>query len=295
MAETYRQKHKEKLNVSALTKLFGKSRQWYYKSLEAEVQRKTSHSIMKDAVMRKRHLMPRLGGRKLHYLLKPEMEQIGLHIGRDRFYRFLRQERLLVPHRKRHTRTTHSYKRFRSHPNLIKALKIQRPEQVWVSDITYVRTKTGFLYLNLVTDAYSKKIMGYELADNLKTESTLKALKKSIKNRRYNHSIIHHSDRGFQYCSPTYTTLLEKNNFRVSMTERYDPYENAIAERVNGILKQEFYLDKTFNDAIHAQKEVQRSIEVYNRQRPHLSCRMLTPEQAHINANHEQKNWSRNF
>jgi len=240
--------------------------------------------------------LPRIGGKKLYYLLKPEFEERVIKCGRDKFLRVLRQECLLVKRRKNFTKTTQSYHRFNKHPNLVMGTTISRQEQVWVSDITYIRTRQGFMYLSLITDAYSKQIMGYNLSDNMKTESTTKALKMALRNRRYpNTSLIHHSDRGFQYCSPDYIKVLDDNNISVSMTTKYDPYENAIAERVNGILKNEFILDYGNINKPDAYRIVNQAINIYNFERPHLSCDYLTPAQAHEFGDYELKSWSKNF
>ncbi|MGE4288937.1 MAG: IS3 family transposase [Salinivirgaceae bacterium] len=279
-----------------MTELFNISRQAYYQLLTTKSKTALEVKTICRLVLQIRRTMPRIGGRKLYYLLQPEFVRLGINIGRDRFFDILRREHLLVKKRKNHTRTTNSYHRYRKYNNLLQHTRITRPEQAWVSDITYIRTRKGFLYLSLVTDAYSKKIMGYELSDNLKTESSLRALKKAVKNRKYaDKSLIHHSDRGFQYCSPTYTQMLETNGINISMTTKYDPYENAVAERVNGILKSEFFLDQTFYNKQHALREVKRTIDVYNSLRPHLSCNYLTPNQAHNTGNYKLKQWSRNF
>jgi putative transposase len=171
--------------------------------------------IIVDQVLKKRKQMARLGTRKLHFILQPEFERIGIKCGRDRLFSILRQECMLVKKKKNFTRTTNSMHRFRKYPNLIEGLQIKRPEQVWVSDITYIRTKRGFLYHSLITDAFSKQIMGFELADNLRAESSINALKMAIKKRRYpKRKLIHHSDRGLQYCTPVYTNLLLDNKIK---------------------------------------------------------------------------------
>ena len=243
-------------------------------------------------VKHKRKTFPRMGAKKLFFLLQHELAQLPCSIGRDKFISILRKHHLLVKKRKNYHTTTMSKHRFYKHPNLIKDLIIHKPEQVWVSDITYIKTEQGHNYLHLVTDAYSKQIMGYELSDNLKAESSLKALKMAISNRKHQHNnIIHHSDRGFQYCSGLYTNHLSKHGFKISMTEKYDPYENAIAERVNGILKDEFDLLNGFKNHLQAVKEVKKSIQLYNQERPHLSCGMLTPEQAHNTTKKLKKLW----
>lgn len=210
------------------------------------------------------------------YLLQEELSNLGIKIGRDKFFEVLKREHLLVKRKKNRTITTRSYKRFREHPNLLKEKEIEKPEQAWVSDITYLNCKGGPLYLSLVTDAYSKKIMGYYVSDNLKTESTLKALKMALGNRKYERTnLLHHSDRGFQYTAPRYTEKLKTNGIGICMITKYDPYENAVAERVNGILKQEFSISDQRISKGEIPRIVKRSIETNNTKRSHWSNYMM--------------------
>jgi len=261
---------------------FGITRQAYYKHLKRVKKSSVEDDIVMAKVAKIRQLMPRIGTRKLYYMLSPQLINEGLKYGRDKLFDLLRKERMLVPKKTNYIVTTRSYKRFRKHPNRISQLKIKRPEQVWVSDITYIRTRDGFLYLTLITDAYSKKIVGYHLADNMRTENNIEALKMALRNRRYpSRKLIHHSDRGFQYCSVDYTKLLTKNKIKISMTTKYDPYENAVAERVNGILKGEFLISDSRIPTEDAKMIIDQTIMIYNQLRPHISCEYLTPEQAH--------------
>ncbi len=224
--------------------------------------------------------MPRIGVRKLYYLLQDKLRH--LKIGRDKFFDILRANHLLIHPKRSYHVTTNSYHRFRKHQNLILDTVINRPEQVWVSDITYIGKRENPCYLSLVTDAYSKKIMGHYVADNLNTESSLMALNMAIKSRKDKDlALIHHSDRGLQYCADDYQNMLNKHNVKCSMTNNGDPYENAVAERVNGILKQEFMIDAHHQDTAIMKIIVKESIEIYNNQRPHYSNYMLTPEQMH--------------
>jgi transposase InsO family protein len=203
---------------------------------------------------------------------------------------------MLVKKKRNYMRTTNSYHRFYKHPNLIKDIDINRAEQVWASDITYIRTKEGFMYLSLITDVYSKQVVGYQLSDNLKTINCICALKMAISSRKYpERSLIHHSDRGFQYCSPDYIETLENNNIGISMTTKHDPYENAVAERINGTLKNEFDLVDRLPDQKHAEREVNKTIWVYNNLRPHDSCNKLTPIQAHKSESYKLKKWPMRF
>ncbi|MEQ9008023.1 MAG: IS3 family transposase, partial [Ekhidna sp.] len=258
------------------------SKQAYYQLKKRSALRDHNEQIVCQLVREIRRLMPRIGTRKLYYMIKPKLEQQGIKIGRDSLFNILRKRFLLVPKRRKYQITTQSKHNFFKHPNRIKNLNINAPEQVWVADITYIRTNQGFAYLHLVTDAYSKQIMGYQLTDNLRIESSINALKMALKNRQFKHPLIHHSDRGLQYCHRDYIDLLESHYIDISMTTKYDPYENAIAERVNGILKDEFDIGEGFLNHLQAVKWIKESIQLYNHYRPHLSCGFLTPYQAHL-------------
>ena len=224
--------------------------------------------------------MPRLGGRKLYYLLQKHLNDLG--VGRDRLFTIMKANHLLIKPVRAYHITTNSHHRFKKHKNLIEQLNIIKPEQLWVSDITYVGNRDNPMYLALVTDAYSKKVVGYDLSNSLQTEGTLRALKMALRKRKYlQNTLIHHSDRGFQYCSYDYQNVLQKANVICSMTESYDPYANAVAERINGILKYEFILELKPKD-INVMKElIKNSINIYNSKRPHYSCYYLTPNQMH--------------
>ena len=214
--------------------MFGISRQAYYKRQNKLKKLESEREVILDLIKPIRKRMSRVGTIKLYDMIKNDMAKNNVNMGRDKLFTFLRQEKMLVKKKKNYTKTTDSFHRFRKHKNLIKDIEVNAPEQVWVSDITYIKTELGHTYLSLITDYYSKKIVGYHLADNLKTESSLIALKMAIKSRQYpDRKLIHHSDRGFQYCSDDYIAMLTDNNIQPSMTEVYDPYENAIAERVN--------------------------------------------------------------
>ena len=271
--------------------LLGKSKQAYYQHKNRTAARDEKEQIVCQLVREIRQLMPRIGTRKLYHMIKPKLDQQGIKLGRDSLFNILRKRFLLVPKRRKYQITTHSNHNFFKHPNRIKNLNINAPEQVWVSDITYIRTSQGFAYLHLVTDAYSKQIMGYQLTDNLRIESAMNALKMALKKRQYSDPLIHHSDRGLQYCHRDYIHLLEQHNIAISMTTKYDPYENAIAERVNGILKNEFDIGEGFINRSQAKKWIKESIQIYNNYRPHLSCGYLTPSQAHLDPNPLTSTW----
>jgi transposase InsO family protein len=236
--------------------------------------------------------MTRVGTKKTYFLIKPDLDKMEINCGRDKLHAILKNEGMLIKKKKNYMRTTNSYHRYFKHPNLIKDLIINRAEQVWVSDITYIRTNQRWLYLSLITDAYSKQIVGYQLSDNLKAVNCVNALKMAVKNRKYpDRYLIHHSDRGFQYCCPEYTQALYNNHIDISMTTKHDPYENAVAERVNGTLKNEFDLGGRLPDQKHAEREVNKTIWVYNNLRPHESCNYLTPIQTHYQESIEVKKW----
>ena len=260
--------------------LFGVDRQVYYRKTTRRKTRQSSASKVVSLVLEIRQTMPRIGAKKLYFLLNNELKE--LKIGRDKFIAILRANHLLIVPKRSYHITTNSHHRFRKHQNKILELQIQRPEQVWVSDITYIGKRENPCYLSLVTDAYSKKIVGFNVADNMNTESSMVALKNAVKNRKYRSlSLIHHSDRGLQYCANGYQKILNRSNIKCSMTQNSDPYENAVAERINGILKQEFAVDK-FNETLPVMKLlVKNAIEIYNEKRPHFSNYMLTPNQMH--------------
>lgn len=259
--------------------MFGFSRQVYYRSLWSKEKKQNNASEVIALVETVRRDMPRIGFRKLYYLLyKPLSER---KIGRDKFLAILKANHLLVKPKRNYRITTDSHHRFRKHKNLVENLSLERPEQVWVSDITYIGGRERNCYLALVTDAYSKKIMGYDVSQSLATESSLNALNMAIKQRKYEGKLIHHSDRGLQYCSNDYQRVLKERNVTPSMTESYDPYANAIAERVNGILKQEFLLEDYQVNIQTMKLLVKDAVHIYNTKRPHYSCHMRTPEQMH--------------
>ena len=227
--------------------------------------------------------MPRIGTRKLYYMLTEMLEQHQIKIGRDKLFDLLEEYGLLVRRRKRRKAcTTDSNHPFRRYPNLIKGMDVLRPEQLWVSDITYIQLRDCFCYLSLVTDAYSRKIVGHCLYPTLQKEGPILALEKALKKRESStNTLMHHSDRGRQYCCDAYVSKLNDSKVVISMTEKGDPYENALAERVNGILKAEFELDHVFDSYEQALARVNNVVIIYNNQRPHASCNYQTPDQAH--------------
>lgn len=237
--------------------------------------------------------MPRLGTRKLHYLLKADLRAEGLSIGRDRLFSLLREEDLLVKRKRRFCKTTDSRGWMRRYPNRVKGLEVTHPEQVWVADITYLNLREAFCYLHLVSDAYSRRIMGYCLSPSLEARHSVEALKRALASRSYTGGLIHHSDRGLQYSSALYTGVLEEHQVHISMTQDGSPYDNAVAERINGILKDEYGLDEVLEDFALAQRQVKQAVESYNSQRPHLSNHYLTPNQMHGQHILTPKKWNK--
>jgi len=243
-------------------------------------------------VTSKRKAHPRMGVRKIYFMIKEDMDRMNIKMGRDALFDFMASENMLVQRRKRKHITTNSNHWYRKYPNLIREIIPDGPNQIWVSDITYVKTPREFLYLFLITDAYSKKILGYRLAKNLDSVHAVNSLQDAIKNNSQPISgLIHHSDRGIQYCSKEYTDLLNKHSISISMTENGDPLENAIAERINGILKDEYLNDEITKQGDLIEEKLKKVIEKYNKLRPHLSCDMLTPELAHNSKGSLKRKW----
>lgn len=280
-----------KLGIAVLCRLFGKTRHAYYDYLWRKESSLVKEDIVLQEVLSIRKDLPRLGTRKLHYVLQNKLASHQITFGRDYLFDLLSEHKLLIRQRKRKAITTDSRHWMRKYSNLVKGLVITRPEQVWVSDITYIRLTNQWGYLSLITDAYSRKIMGYNFRQDLAAEGCINALKMALNTRLYNESIIHHSDRGSQYCSHNYIDLLLKNNIAISMTENGDPYENALAERVNGIIKTEFNLYSSSLGFDQTEHQVSKSIKSYNELRPHASCDYLTPNRAHLQTEKLNKRW----
>jgi transposase InsO family protein len=271
----------KEVTITAVCRQLGYSKQAYYKSLHNRTLHSFYEEMVKDKVLAIRRQMPRLGVRKLYHILQEELSREKLTIGRDKLFSLLRQEGLLVMRKKKYTKTTNSRHWMRKYPNMVKGVEVRRPEQVWVADITYVDVGKGHCFVHLVTDAYSKKIVGYKVSSDMLSSSTLAALQDAIRSRQYKHRLIHHSDRGLQYCSSAYIKALKSNGILISMTENGSPYDNAVAERINGILKDEFGLDETFETIEQAELQTRQAIKIYNQRRPHMSCSMLTPNEMH--------------
>jgi hypothetical protein len=272
--------------------VFGKSRQAFYAHEKCFRKDALDSDLVVSLVLGERRFQPRIGARKLHCRLGEAFRQHGVKVGRDRLFGVLREHGLLVGRRKRHAVTTNSRHWMKKYGNLIAGLAVDGPDRIWVSDITYVRLANGFCYLSLVTDLHSRKIVGWHCSGSLETEGSVKALEMALKGRKDSGTpLIHHSDRGVQYCSHEYTGLLKADGIAISMGEVGNPYENAVAERVNGILKDEFMLCETFGTLGAVRKHAAESIRTYNERRPHLSCGMMTPEQAYGQEGQLKREW----
>lgn len=269
------------------------SRQNYYKHWRRHQIYDENESNIIRQVKEIRSVHPRIGGRKLYSLLSAQCPQTVLGTGRDALFDMLRKNALLIRKTKSRTITTWSNHPFYKYKNLIRNFTATAPNELWVSDITYLRTANGFLYLSLVTDAYSRKIVGYNLADNLSAVNALQALQMALYalDAEICKNLIHHSDRGIQYCTKEYTDLLHRHGIRISMTEQGDPLENAIAERVNGVIKNEYLQSTSIKSKEQAAAAVDRAIKIYNEFRPHMSCQMYTPQQVHEQALQVKRVW----
>ncbi len=265
-------------------RFIGISRQAHYQGRQRHARRLEQAKVVMQLVGNERMRQPRVGTRKLQRMLSEPLEQAGIRMGRDALFDVLRNARMLVPPRRAYHKTTHSHHRFRRHPNLLKPgphqVQAKGSEQVWVADITYLPTQSKFVYLSLVTDAYSRKIVGWHVHSSLQTEEVAQALKNALKERQSKQPLIHHSDRGIQYCADYYQQLHQRHQVTCSMTDGYDCYQNALAERVNGILKGELLLQRPA-DLAQARRMVQESVQIYNCERLHTSLKMQTPDAVH--------------
>lgn len=287
---------KPQIKVETLCSLFGKSRQSYYQYGSYSYKVRASEEIILEIVMEIRRQMPKVGGRKLHVMinekLPPEMK-----IGRDSLFDILDRYNLKIHRRIRRVRTTYSDHWMRKYPNKIRGVIPMRANQIWVADITYIQTGRGWVYLHLLTDAYSRMIVGSCVGDSLESKYTIESLKMALKgNRVVQGGLIHHSDRGCQYCCERYVKLLQDENIQISMCETGDPRENAIAERVNGILKMEWLNHERFKDINDASARVKEVVKIYNTQRRHMSLDYRTPEEVHSNPGLKiKRRWNNNY
>ena len=284
-----------RISLGKFCRLLGLTRQAYYQHFWNQEQLIFEDELIVSEVLKIRKNHRHMGGRKLFELLQPFLLEHQIKMGRDRLFDVLSANYLLVRRRKKQTITTNSYHRFKRYPNLIRDFIPNAPNELWVSDITYWRIKDYFNYISFITDAYSRKIVGYHLGDSLQTAETIQALEMAISNlseeEKKSLQLIHHSDRGTQYCSNEYVKLLQSNNIGISMTENGDPLENAIAERVNGIIKEEYLNDYQVDNEREANELLDTVIHLYNNERPHMSIGNLTPNQVHQNNIKTEKLW----
>ena len=271
----------KKLSVADVCSQYGYTRQAYYKSLLTGKKSANQTFQVLELVRERRRTLPREGTKKMYKELSASFRENGIKIGRDKLFSILREEGMLIKPRLRYKITTNSNHPFKIYKNLIENFVPTAINQLWVSDITYIRTKDGFMYLSLITDAYSRYIVGHDISDSLELDGCLRALKMALKGYDKKHSLIHHSDRGVQYCSYEYTNLLKENDINISMADRGNCYQNAMAERVNGILKGEFYLDANFVSKAAAIKSCKQAIELYNNVRTHLSLDYHKPAEVY--------------
>lgn len=276
------------LRIGSLCELFGYTKQAYYQNVTRRCASESNDDLILQLVKDIRKEMPKLGTRKIQYLLRQRYSQ---EVGRDHLFDLMRDNGLLFHKRKIKYRTTYSAHNLRTYPNAIADVVPSRPNEIWVSDITYIVFGYTFRFLFLITDAYSKKIVGWRYSDNLFADRAIEALQMALRQRKKKEALIHHSDRGTQYCASKYIAFLKKHKIIPSMTEGGDPRENGIAERVNGILKQEFI--EQLNDITpeNAESKIGQIIEIYNNKRPHLSLGMLTPAQAHTMTGEQNRLW----
>jgi transposase InsO family protein len=272
------------ISLANLCSWFGLTRQAYYQSKNRVEKDLIEQEILLDKIgdIRKDH--KRLGGRKLFFKLEAFMDEHNIKMGRDAFFDLLRDNKLLVKQRKSHHVTTNSNHWMKKYPNLIKDIEPLGPNHIWVSDITYWKTKGGHYYISFITDAYSRKIVGYHVADTMEAIESATALKMAIKTLKISaKGLIHHSDRGSQYCSSMYVNILKKEGIKISMTENGDPLENAIAERINGIIKGEYLFDYLIKTLLNAKEVLKSVVKLYNEDRPHSSIGNAVPSKVHNN------------
>lgn len=280
-------------SLQRLCALFGVTRQAFYEAQLHADRTSIAHMIVLTLVKDLRAEIPILGTRKLLFLLQEEFGKHGIKMGRDKLFDLLRFHGLLIRRRRRMVKTTDSHHWLKKYPNLIKELTISCAEQLWVSDITYVRTLQGFSYLSLITDAYSRKIVGYAMCQTLSAAGPLRALKMALaqRQRAVPFILIHHSDRGIQYCSAEYILILRAEKIAISMTQTGSPYDNALAERVNGTIKNDFFPKRIYKNHEEAEKALGSKIKIYNDMRPHDSLDYMTPALAHEKSGPIPKKW----
>lgn len=270
------------VNVSGLCRKLGISRQNYYARRQQRQRRQIDGDLVAGLVKRERQSQSRLGTRKLYHVLKAELEQAGVHLGRDRMFEELRKRGLLLaPIPAPYPRTTQSSHSLPVFGNLVEQMVAKRPNEIWVSDLSYLRTKEGYLYMALITDKYSRKIVGWHAGDTLEAVGCVRALDRALKDLPAHHKPIHHSDRGCQYCCHEYVSRLRERGLAISMTQSNHCAENALAERMNGILKQEYGLGMEFASKAQAHQAVEQGVWLYNCRRPHTALGYRVPDEVH--------------
>jgi len=279
-------KQRGQIPLKSVCSAFGKSRQAYYKALKRKALLESEENRIIELVQGIRQKLSYIGGRKLYFMLSDKLKSEGIHIGRDKFFDVLRKHGELVFRGRRYPLTTNSRHHFAKYRNIFKGLDISRPEQVFVSDITYISlVGNRFVYAAFTTDAFTRRIMGFNVSEKLDAQLAIEALIMAISNREYSGELIHHSDRGVQFCSNEFIDILRANNIAISMTETGDPRDNAIAERINGIIKHEFGLNRPVKSLEEANQLISQAVILYNNLRPHMSCKYLTPSQMHLTTN----------
>jgi len=282
-------------SLKELCAVYGKSRQAWYRNDKQELDEERYADLIEKEVKRIRKALPRLGAKKLYAKMKPFLVKHNIKKGREKFKDVLRARNLMIQKKKRSRITTNSNHHYRKYPNIACGLKVEKANTLWVSDITYVPFGRSFFYLSLVMDAYSRKIVGWDLSESLKAEGAISALKMALSTLPRNHQgLMHHSDRGLQYCCNAYIKLLKKNKVEISMTEYGDPYENILAERINKTIKEEFLNEFIFLNFKEAKSVTAKSVRNYNQKRPHASLNYFTPEKAHGLSGGLRKIWKNN-
>ena len=272
------------ISLNRICRLLGISRQAYYQNGWFEEKLSASHTMVLERVRQIRHMHPAIGTKKLYVMLQPFLCEHHIKIGRDALFGLLAVHGMLIRRRKRKVYTTQSHHWLKKYPNLIEQMELLRPNQLWVADITYYKIPSGNIYINMITDAFSKKIVGYHASDNLEAINNVKSLEMALATLIADPAdfyLIHHSDRGIQYCSKEYVKLLQSNKITISMTEDGNPLKNSVAERINGIIKNEYLKHYTIKNKADAMAALSEAVTFYNQQRPHWSCNLLTPENIH--------------
>jgi transposase InsO family protein len=282
------------VSIERLCGLFGKTRQAYYDREQHLDNRRMQDAEVLELVAVARAGKRRFGCRTLMDLLEGEFAKRNIKIGRDRLFELMRDHGLLIKPRRRYVRTTDSNHHYHKWPNLVSKLDVYQSEQVWVSDITYIPTEKGFLYLFLITDAYSRKVMGYHLSHKMEARGAVAALKMAMGAREFpERDLIHHSDRGIQYCSKVYVEHLTRAGISISMTDKASPSQNAIAERINRTFKEQLGMNQGFASYQLAMNHLQEDVRIYNHIRRHTSCSNLPPAQAHVCTEPLIKTWKK--